>query len=88
MSLTKLDERCALVVIDLQKGIVEMPTVHPIAEILDRAARLAQAFRAARIASRSGQRRGHGTGANGRGQTDDFVSENWIELAAGIRRAG
>ncbi|MGA2717391.1 MAG: cysteine hydrolase, partial [Candidatus Acidiferrales bacterium] len=29
MSLTKLDSSSALVVIDLQKGIVGMPTVHP-----------------------------------------------------------
>jgi len=45
MPLTKLDEKCALIVIDLQKGIVSLPTVHPVNEIVDRAARLARAFR-------------------------------------------
>jgi nicotinamidase-related amidase len=45
MPLTKLDNIAALVVIDLQKGIVGMPTVHPAAEIVGRAARLARAFR-------------------------------------------
>jgi nicotinamidase-related amidase len=45
MPLTKLDTVAALVVIDLQKGIVGLPTVHPASEIITRAARLAHAFR-------------------------------------------
>jgi nicotinamidase-related amidase len=45
MPLTQLDTTVALVVIDLQKGIVGFPTVHPISEILDRTAQLTRAFR-------------------------------------------
>jgi nicotinamidase-related amidase len=45
MPLTKLDTSAALVVIDLQKGIVSLPTVHPASEIISRAAQLARAFR-------------------------------------------
>ena len=45
MPLTKLDAVAALVVIDLQKGIVGLPTVHPASEIIARAARLVRAFR-------------------------------------------
>jgi len=45
MPLTKLDTNASLVVIDLQKGIVDLPTVHPGAEIVARVARLARAFR-------------------------------------------
>ena len=45
MPLTKLDDICALIVIDLQKGVVGMPTAHPISEIVDRSAQLARAFR-------------------------------------------
>ena len=45
MPITKLDDICALIVIDLQKGIVGMPTVHPTSEIVDRSAQLARAFR-------------------------------------------
>ena len=45
MPLTQLDPTAALVVIDLQKGIVGFPTVHPAADIIARAARLAGAFR-------------------------------------------
>ncbi len=45
MPLTKLDTTAALVVIDVQKGIVGMPTVHPAGEINGRVAQLARAFR-------------------------------------------
>ena len=45
MPLTKLDDVCALIVIDLQKGIAGMPTVHPTSEIIERSAQLARAFR-------------------------------------------
>ena len=45
MPLTKLDTIAALVVIDLQKGIVGMPTAHPAGEIISRTAQLARAFR-------------------------------------------
>jgi nicotinamidase-related amidase len=43
--LTQLDANAALVLIDLQKGIVDLPTVHPSSEIVSRSAQLAQAFR-------------------------------------------
>jgi nicotinamidase-related amidase len=45
MPLTTLDATAALIVIDLQKGIVGLPTVHPACEIVSRSAELARAFR-------------------------------------------
>ena len=45
MPLTKLDAVAALIVIDLQKGIVGVPTAHPSSEIVGRAALLARTFR-------------------------------------------
>lgn len=45
MPLTKLDSTAALIVIDLQKGIVSAATVQPASEIAGRAAQLARAFR-------------------------------------------
>jgi nicotinamidase-related amidase len=45
MPLAKLDRAAALIVIDLQKGIAGMPTVHPIKNVVDRSARIARAFR-------------------------------------------
>jgi len=41
----ELDPVVALVAIDLQKGIAAAPTVHPMADIVERTARLARAFR-------------------------------------------
>jgi nicotinamidase-related amidase len=45
MPLTILDTTAALIVIDLQKGIVGLPLAHPGSEIVDRSAELARAFR-------------------------------------------
>ena len=45
MALTTLDPKPALIVIDLQKGIGDAPTVHPTGEIVERSANLADAFR-------------------------------------------
>jgi nicotinamidase-related amidase len=45
MPVTKLDDNAALIVIDLQKGIVSIPTAHPASEIVNRSAQLARAFR-------------------------------------------
>lgn len=42
--ITALDKNTALVLIDLQKGIVQIPTAHPVNEILLNAAKLVEAF--------------------------------------------
>ncbi len=78
MPLTKLDTRPALVVIDLQKFVLGIPTVHPITEIIGRTAQLARAFRErcvpvvlVRVT----------TAAPGRGRTD-VGSRNFSSLPA------
>jgi nicotinamidase-related amidase len=46
MALTKLDERTALVVIDLQKGIITMPALpHSIVDVVERTTLIARTFR-------------------------------------------
>jgi nicotinamidase-related amidase len=45
MTITALDSKAALIVIDLQKGTVSLPTVHPIGELIKNACLLANAFR-------------------------------------------
>jgi nicotinamidase-related amidase len=45
LSVTALDPKTALIVIDLQKGIVALPTVHPTSEVVKHASQLADAFR-------------------------------------------
>jgi nicotinamidase-related amidase len=45
MALTTVDPLPALIVIDLQRGVVDASTVHPTEEIVERSAGLADAFR-------------------------------------------
>jgi nicotinamidase-related amidase len=45
MPLTTIDPKTALVVIDLQKGIVGLPTAHSTGDVVAKAAKLAAAFR-------------------------------------------
>ncbi len=45
MPITTLDPNTALIVIDLVKGIVAMPTAHPTADVVARSSALAEAFR-------------------------------------------
>jgi nicotinamidase-related amidase len=45
MALTTLDPDIALIIVDLQKGIVGLPTIHPMGGMIERARALADAFR-------------------------------------------
>ncbi|SIT48559.1 Uncharacterized isochorismatase family protein YwoC [Paraburkholderia ribeironis] len=45
MALTTLDARTALIVIDLQRGVLALPTAHPTSEIVQRSVALLDAFR-------------------------------------------
>lgn len=45
MSVTALDPQTALIVVDLQRGIVGFPFTHPIAEVIDRTRALLDVFR-------------------------------------------
>jgi len=49
MPLTRIDEVAALIVIDMQKGIVALPTAHPVSEVTQRVVRLTRAFRERRL---------------------------------------
>ena len=49
MKPTALGPQTALVLIDLQKGITRLPTIHPAAAVLANAARLAARFRVLRL---------------------------------------
>jgi nicotinamidase-related amidase len=49
MTISTLDAKAALVVIDLQKGIVGMPTAHPMAGVIRNAVALIEAFRRHRL---------------------------------------
>ena len=45
MALTTLDPDTALIIVDLQRGIVGLPAIQPIGDIIARAVALAEAFR-------------------------------------------
>jgi hypothetical protein len=45
MSVKTIDTKTALIVIDLQKGIVNLPSIHPISGIIKRSCALIDAFR-------------------------------------------
>ncbi len=45
MTVTALDPKTALIAVDLQKGLVDVPLVHPIGEIVRRSRLLMDAFR-------------------------------------------
>lgn len=45
MPLTILDSQTALIVVDLQKGLRDIPSLHPIAGVIDRSCQLIEAFR-------------------------------------------
>lgn len=45
MPIESLDPQSALIVIDLQKGILSRPTAHPLADVIAKSAGLAEAFR-------------------------------------------
>jgi nicotinamidase-related amidase len=45
MALTALDSKTALIIIDLQKGVVSRPLAHPVTDVVKNACALAGAFR-------------------------------------------
>jgi nicotinamidase-related amidase len=49
MPATTLDRRTALIIVDLQKGIASIPSVHPMADVVKNASSLAAARPAAMV---------------------------------------
>ncbi len=81
MPLTQLDERAALVVIDLQKGIVALNTAHPATEVVDRTARLARAFREKNLPVVLVNVAGRAPGRTDAGAPKFAFPPDWTELA-------
>jgi nicotinamidase-related amidase len=85
MSATTLDPKTALVVVDLQKGIVSLPTVHPADGVVERSAELAAAFRAKGLpvvlVRVTGGAPGRTEGPAGSGEQPPA---DWADLVAGL----
>jgi len=80
MPLTKLDASAALIVIDLQKGVVGLPSVHPAGEIIGRAAQLAHAFREQRLPVVLVNVTGAAPGRTDAGPRKSSFSTDWTEF--------
>jgi nicotinamidase-related amidase len=86
MTLTTLDPVPALVLVDLQKGIVGIPAAHPSEDVVARAAELAAAFRARGLpvvlVDVSGRAPGRtDEGGAGGGGAFAGLPDDWMELA-------
>ncbi len=86
MPITKLDPVPALIVIDLQKGIASAPTVHPAAEIVARAAQLAQAFREHHLPVVLVNVTGGAPGRTDAGTPNLQRKDDWAELVPELQR--
>jgi len=86
MPLTQLDTAAALIVIDLQKGIVGLPTVHPAGEIVGRAALLARAFRERGLPVILVNVSGRAPGRTDAGAPKLSFAPDWTELVAELEQ--
>jgi nicotinamidase-related amidase len=86
MPLTQLDANSALIVIDLQKGIVGMPAAHPAKEIIDRAAQLARAFRQRSLPVVLVNVSGMAPGRTDAGVREFSLPPDWTDLVPELER--
>jgi nicotinamidase-related amidase len=83
---TKLDDICALIVIDLQKGIAGLPAAHPIPGIIGRAAQLARAFRERGLPVVLVNVTGMAPGRTDAGRPNFSFPPDWAELVPELER--
>jgi len=86
MPLTTLDTNAALIIIDLQKGIVGLPTVHPASEIIQRSAELASAFRKRGLPVVLVNVTGAAPGRTDAGPRKFSFSDDWAELVPELQQ--
>jgi nicotinamidase-related amidase len=87
MPLTALDPSTALIVIDLQKGIVDGSFVHPIGDIIDRTRTLIDAFRAKHLPIVLVNVAGRPPGRTEQGPRRSLsLSEGWTDLLPQLDR--
>ncbi|MFD0067068.1 isochorismatase family protein [Streptomyces sp. NPDC056910] len=85
MSLTAIDARTALLVVDLQEATAGLPTVHPAGDIVDRSAELAAAFRAYQLPVVLINVAGAAPGRNELSQPTDALPPNWADLVPQLK---
>lgn len=82
MPLAPLDPTVALIVVDLQRGVVALPTVHPVGEVIANSARLAKAFRKKGLAVVLVNVDGAPAGRTGAGRPGGELPADWAELVS------
>lgn len=81
MPLTALDPNTALIVIDLQKGIINGNFIHPIGEVMDRTRALIDVFRAKSLPVVMVNVAGRAPGRTEQGpRSNTSLSEGWTDL--------
>jgi nicotinamidase-related amidase len=80
MALTMLDPMTALIVVDLQKGVVALPLVHPIGAVVARARALADAFRERGLPVALVNVAGGAPGRTEQSRQTGFWPEGWADL--------
>jgi nicotinamidase-related amidase len=80
MPLTALDPKTALIVVDLQKGIIGSPSAHPIGEVVERAHSLAAVFRRHGLPVALVNVAGGAPGRTERPPRIDVFPEGWTDL--------
>jgi nicotinamidase-related amidase len=86
MTISRLDTKTALVVIDLQKGIVGMPTAHPMDGIIRNSVALVEAFRARKLPVVLVNVDGQPPGRAERSFSLDKMPAGWTELIPQLNR--
>ncbi|AJY09641.1 isochorismatase family protein [Burkholderia dolosa] len=86
MSVTRLDPNTALVVIDLQKGIVALPPPHAVAPVIERTRELLDAFRSRGLPVVLVNVAGGAPGRTQRQPPSVGLAADWTELIAELNR--
>jgi nicotinamidase-related amidase len=86
MAVTRLDPMTALIVVDLQKGILSLPTVHPIDGVVKKAGALADAFRAHRLPVVLVNVAGGAPGRTERPRLSEPFPAGWTDLIPELNR--
>ncbi|MEO6919896.1 MAG: isochorismatase family protein [Collimonas sp.] len=86
MAVTILDPQTALILIDLQQGILALPIVHPTQPVVRHAAELAEAFRRHGAPVVLVTVTGVAPGRNEQVRSSGALSANWAELVPELNR--
>ncbi len=82
MAITTLDAKTALIIIDLQHGIVALPTCHSADTVIEKSVALASAFRKHNLPVVNVNVAGGAPGRNEMPKSDQPHADNWAELVS------